>query len=30
MVIDPTRSGSLILWNASAVGVMNVRVKWLE
>lgn len=30
MVIDPTRSGGLILWNASAIGVMNVRCKWLE
>lgn len=30
MVIDPTRSGSLILWNTSTVGVMNVRVKWDE
>jgi hypothetical protein len=30
MVVDPTRSASLILWNTSAVGVMNVRVKWLE
>lgn len=30
MIIDPTRSGSLILWNVSAVGVMNVRVKWEE
>lgn len=30
MIIDPTRSGSLVLWNVSAVGVMNVRVKWEE
>lgn len=30
MMIDPTRSGSLILWNASATGALNVRVKWIE
>lgn len=30
LVIDPTRSGSLILWNATAVGIVNVRVKWTE
>lgn len=30
MMIDPTRSGSLIIWNASAIGVLNVRVKWEE
>lgn len=28
MILDPTRSGSLILWNASAIGVLNVRCKW--
>lgn len=30
MAVDPTRSGSLILWNTSAIGVLNVRVKWDE
>lgn len=30
MVADPTRSGSLILWNATAIGVLNVRCKWME
>lgn len=30
MAVDPTRSGSLILWNASAIGVLNVRCKWDE
>lgn len=28
MTLDPTRSGSLILWNASAIGVLNVRAKF--
>jgi hypothetical protein len=28
MIIDPTRSGSLILWNVTAIGVLNVRVKF--
>lgn len=27
-IVDPTRSGSFIIWNASAVGVLNVRIKW--
>lgn len=30
MVIDPTRSGSLILWNLAVVGFMRVRIKWDE
>lgn len=30
MMLDPTRTGSLILWNVSAVGVMNVRIKFEE
>ena len=30
MMLDPTRSGSLIIWNVSAIGVLNVRVKWEE
>jgi hypothetical protein len=30
MVLDPTRSGSLIIWNVTAVGILNVRVKWEE
>jgi hypothetical protein len=30
MMVDPTRSGSLILWNVTAIGVLNVRVKWEE
>lgn len=30
MAVDPTRSGSLILWNTSAIGVLNVRCKWDE
>jgi hypothetical protein len=30
MVIDAARSGSLILWNASAIGVLNVRARWRE
>lgn len=29
-ILDPTRSGSMILWNASAIGVLNVRAKWDE
>lgn len=30
LILDPTRTGSVILWNTSAVGVVNVRVKWEE
>lgn len=30
IAVDPTRSGSLVLWNVTAVGVLNVRVKWDE
>jgi hypothetical protein len=30
MILDPTRSGSLIIWNVSTTGVLNVRVKWEE
>lgn len=30
MMIDPVRTGSLIIWNLSAIGVLNVRVKWEE
>jgi hypothetical protein len=29
-MVSPTRSSGLILWNASAVGIVNVRVKWEE
>lgn len=30
MILDPTRSGSLIIWNLTAIGVLNVRIKWEE
>jgi hypothetical protein len=30
MMLHPTRSSSLILWNTAAVGVMNVRIRWEE
>jgi hypothetical protein len=30
MVLDPVRTGSLIIWTASVIGVLNVRIKWEE
>lgn len=30
MMVDPTRSGSLILWNTAVIGVLNVRIKFEE
>lgn len=30
LILDPTRSGSLLIWSLSAIGVLNVRVKWEE
>lgn len=30
MMLDPTRSGSLILWNTAVIGVLNVRMKFEE
>lgn len=30
MVVDPTRTGSLILWSLSTVSVLNTYIKWLE